>query len=206
MRRPLLAALTAALTLLPTAALAHPSFNPNEVGAGTPTQATLVVPHGCAPDGGMPEDGGASLATIELALQLPDGVLVEPGVVDGWDTSVEDGADDYPAVRLTVVGAGGGQDPSDGGSQATDEPTEPTEGHAIEPTDLAIAKDDGLGTDAASEHAYGPTSTGDPLPAGVQALAGEPTDATATVAMVVIVALLVLLLASGLAAIRRDRP
>jgi len=207
MRRPLLAALTAALTLLPTAALAHPSFNPNEVGAGTPTQATLVVPHGCAPDGGMPEDGGASLATIELALQLPDGVLVEPGVVDGWDTSVEDGADDYPAVRLTVVGAGGGQDPSDGGSEAADKRTDPTEGHASERTDLGSAKDDGHGTDTASEEeAHGPTSTGDPLPAGAQALAGEPTDATATVATVVIVALLVLLLASGLAAIRRDRP
>jgi uncharacterized protein YcnI len=257
MRRPLLAVLTATLTLLPTAALAHPSFNPNEVAAGTPTQAILIVPHGCAPDGGVAEDGGASLATIELALQLPDGVLVEPGEVDGWDTSVQDGAvvwsdaggattdvlelpvtitaapdatpdqemaafqqcegdqflrwgagaDDYPPVRLTVAASGGGEDPTE-----PTESTDPTEGHASEPTDLestedhGSTEDDGYGTDTASEEAHGPTSIGDPLPAGAHALAGERADGTATVATVVIVALLVLLLVSGLAAIRRDRP
>jgi hypothetical protein len=178
------------------------------------------------------EDGGASLATIELALQLPDGVLVEPGEVDGWDTSVEDGAvvwsdaggattdvlefpvtitaapDATPDQEMAAFQQCEGNQFLRWGAGADDYPPVrlTTEGHASEPTDPEGAEDDGHGTDTASEEAHGPTSTGDPLPAGAQALTGERADGTATVATVVIVALLVLLLVSGLAAIRRDRP
>ena len=55
MRTTRLAALTAALVLLPAAAAwAHPSFNPNAVPTGEAVDSVLVVPHGCAPGGGMP--------------------------------------------------------------------------------------------------------------------------------------------------------
>ena len=234
MRRSLLAAITAALTLVPAVALAHPSFNPNEVSPDAPTDAVLVVPHGCSPDGGRPEDGGASLATIELALQLADGVTVEPGAVDGWDTSVADGivtwtdaggattdvlefpvsitvapdapgefaltvfqqcdgdesirwtadSDEFPAVHLAIEGAG-------------DDASEPDD-HA---SDAADDHDDMGG-----EEGHDGVVTGDALPAGAQALAGERADSTATIIALVVAGLVVLLLVSGLVAMRRERP
>lgn len=83
-----LVSLTAALALLPaTTALAHPSFDPNRVPGGQSIEATLVVPHGCGADGGMPgEDGGNATTLFEL--QLSDAVAeFVPGEVDGWDVS-----------------------------------------------------------------------------------------------------------------------
>lgn len=255
MRRCLLAAMTAALTLLPAVALAHPSFNPDEVGPDAPTDAVLVVPHGCSPDGGMPEDGGASLATIELALQLADGVTVEPGAVDGWDTSVADGvvtwtdaggastdvlefpvtisvapdapgefalsafqqcdgdesirwtadSDEYPAVHLAVEGAGGGVDPDTGGASEPDDHATDADDHESEPDDHeSDAVDDH--EDMGGEEGHDGVVTGDALPAGAQALAGERADSTATIIALVVAGLVVLLLISGLVAIRRERP
>jgi uncharacterized protein YcnI len=92
-----LAVLTAALTLLPTVALAHPSFNPNQVPAGEPVEAVLVVPHGCAPGGGMPD--GDALATIRVSLEHQDAVTVEGHDIDGWDV-----ADDGEAVVWSDAG------------------------------------------------------------------------------------------------------
>lgn len=254
MRRFLLAATTAALTLVPAVALAHPSFNPDEVSPEGATEAVLVVPHGCSPDGGQPEEGGESLATIELALQLADGVTVEPGAVDGWETSVADGAvtwtdaggattdvlefpvtisvapdapgefalsafqqcdgdqfirwtadsAEYPAVHLAVEGAGGGADPhTDGASEPDDHATD-ADDHASEPDDHASgpADDDDMG----GEEGHGGVVTGDALPAGAQALAGERADSTATIIALVVAGLVVLLLVSGLVAMRRERP
>ncbi len=84
-----LLAATAAMTLLPAAAaLAHPSFNPNAIPPGEAIAVDLVVPHGCAPGGGMPD--GEALPTIQLDLEHPDGVTVVPMDVDGWD-AVDDG-------------------------------------------------------------------------------------------------------------------
>ncbi len=84
-----LLATTAAMTLLPAAAaLAHPSFNPNAIPPGESIAVDLVVPHGCAPGGGMPD--GEALPTIRLDLEHPDGVTVVPMDVDGWD-AVDDG-------------------------------------------------------------------------------------------------------------------
>lgn len=101
MRRPLLlTGLVAALTLLPaTAALAHPSFNPNQVPAGEPVDAVLVVPHGCSTgDEVMPEEGRA-VPTTRFDLQVVDGVTIEPGEVDGWQAE-----DDGEAIVWTADG------------------------------------------------------------------------------------------------------
>lgn len=89
-----LVALVAALTLLPaSAALAHPSLNPNAVPVGEPVDTTLVVPHGCSSsDEVMPEDEDSAIATTRFDLQLIDGVEVEPHDVDGWDVAVDDEA------------------------------------------------------------------------------------------------------------------
>ena len=88
MRSLRLAAMTAALVVLPAAAAwAHPSFDPNAVPVGEPVDTVLVVPHGCSTgEGVMPEDG-QSVPTTRFDLQLVDDVTVEPGEVDGWDTT-----------------------------------------------------------------------------------------------------------------------
>lgn len=99
--RPLrLAALTAALVVLPAiAASAHPSFDPNAVPVGEPVETTLVVPHGCSTgEGVMPEDGEA-VPTSRFDLQLVDGLTVEPEDLDGW--AVED---DGEAIVWTADG------------------------------------------------------------------------------------------------------
>lgn len=86
MRPARLAALTAALLVLPaTAAWAHPSFDPNAVPIGEPVETTLVVPHGCSTsDDVMPEEGQA-VPTTRLDLQVVAGITIEPDDVDGWD-------------------------------------------------------------------------------------------------------------------------
>lgn len=80
--------LAAGLALLTaTAAAAHPAFDPNQVPGGETIESTLVIPHGCNPDGGMPEEGAANPTTL-FELQLSDAVEVfEPGDVEGWDVS-----------------------------------------------------------------------------------------------------------------------
>ncbi len=89
---------TASLVLLPaTAALAHPAFNPNAIPVGEPVDSTLVVPHGCAPGGGMP-DGDAE-PTVQLDLGYTDQVAVEARDVDGWRAE-----DDGEAIVWTETG------------------------------------------------------------------------------------------------------
>ena len=93
-----LLATTAIMTLLPAAAaLAHPSFNPNAIPPGEAIEVDLVVPHGCAPGGGMPD--GDALPTVELDLEHPEGVTIVPGEVDGWDVE-----DDGEAIVWTDAG------------------------------------------------------------------------------------------------------
>lgn len=85
-------AIAAGLLAIPATASAHPSFNPNALPPGTATESTLVVPHGCAPGGGMPmaeegEDAPEAVPTVELALEQTAGVTLAPGDVDGWDVT-----------------------------------------------------------------------------------------------------------------------
>jgi MYXO-CTERM domain-containing protein len=84
------AALATGLTLVTAgAAWAHPAFNPNEVPGGEAVETDLVIPHGCNPQGGMPEEGAAT-ATTRFELQLSDAVAsFEAGEVDGWEVSRE---------------------------------------------------------------------------------------------------------------------
>lgn len=111
-------ALAVGLTLLTAgAALAHPSFDPNQVPAGEAVETTLVIPHGCAPGGGMPgEDGGNPTTLVEL--QLTDAIAAFAARdVAGWDLSRDGdvvtwrdagGATTDPLelpVSLTITGA-----------------------------------------------------------------------------------------------------
>lgn len=77
------AAATVMVVGLATAASAHPTFRPNEVPPGEELDLTLLVPHGCNPEGGMPEEGNAE-PTLELAVQVPDWIEIEPVEKDGW--------------------------------------------------------------------------------------------------------------------------
>lgn len=98
MRPRLIIAVSTAWVLVPaTAALAHPSFNPNAVPAGEAVESTLVVPHGCAPGGGMPD--GDSVPTTRLDLGYTDQVVIEPADVEGWEVT-----DDGEAIVWTDAG------------------------------------------------------------------------------------------------------
>lgn len=114
MRRPVrLAALTAALILLPaTAAWAHPGFDPSAIPAGEPVETTLDVAHGCAPGGGAPDDGGEVLPTTLFALDHTDQVRVVPGDIDGWEATddgdaivwtADGGAEPAPSFPMTIT-------------------------------------------------------------------------------------------------------
>lgn len=81
-----IAAVVAGLIAIPAAASAHPAFNPNDLPPSEAVESVLVVPHGCAPGGGMPGDGDAE-PTTELAVQHTEGVTLEPGEVEGWQVS-----------------------------------------------------------------------------------------------------------------------
>lgn len=95
-----LAALTAALLLVPaTAAWAHPSLNPNQVPVGEPVEATLVVPHGCSTGENVRPEEGEAVPTTRVDLQLLDGITIEPGEVDGWEAT-----DDGEAIVWTDAG------------------------------------------------------------------------------------------------------
>ncbi len=104
----------AGLLLLPAVASAHPAFNPSELPPGQSIESTLVIPHGCAPGGGMPEtgdDGGGAEPTTELALQHSDRVTVEPQEVTGWEVAddgeawvwSDDGGATTDVIELPVV-------------------------------------------------------------------------------------------------------
>lgn len=84
--------LAAALALVTaSAAGAHPGLRPDEVPAGSATEAEIVIPHGCGTEGDVPEDDDDPSPTTQVALEWPDDVEVVPGEVDGWATTVDDG-------------------------------------------------------------------------------------------------------------------
>lgn len=90
-RTAVITAVAAGLLAIPAAASAHPALNPSELPPGETVESRLVVPHGCAPGGGMPEtgeddgEGGEAEPTVELAVQKTDDVTMEPMDVEGWD-------------------------------------------------------------------------------------------------------------------------
>lgn len=93
----------ATVALASASASAHPAFNPSEIAGGAPVETSLIVPHGCNPGGGMPDDDAAS-PTVELALELAPAVTTaEPGAVDGWTTSTEI-ADGRRVIVWTAAG------------------------------------------------------------------------------------------------------
>ena len=91
------------LAVTAVAASAHPSFNPNQLPAGEAVDAVLVVPHGCNPAGGMPEEGNAS-PTIVLDLQLTEEIVAfETHELDGWEVErISEGE----VVRWTATDGG----------------------------------------------------------------------------------------------------
>lgn len=100
MRTRALALLTAAMVVLPaTAALAHPSFDPNAVPVDEPVETVLVVPHGCSTGSGVMPEAGEAVPTTRFDLQTPDGVTIEPQPVDGWEAE-----DDGEAIVWTDAG------------------------------------------------------------------------------------------------------
>ncbi len=80
----------AALALWAAPAAAHPSFDPNQVPGGEPVEARFVIPHGCGEGGGMPHDGGG-LPTQVVELQLPEAVIIfDAHPVAGWVVTREE--------------------------------------------------------------------------------------------------------------------
>lgn len=188
------AAVVAALTLLPaSAALAHPSLNPNAVPVGSPVDTTLVVPHGCSSgDEVRPEDETSAVATTRVDLQLLDGLEVEPHSVDGWDVTTDDeavswtdagGATTDPIelpITLTVLDGDPGdqvnlavyQECEDGQSYRWTEGSEDTPAVLLELTEGETGSADHEHTDS---HTDGVTASEEPTPAGTE----EPTETDA---------------------------
>lgn len=186
-----LVALVAALTLLPaSAALAHPSLNPNAVPVGEPVDTTLVVPHGCSSgDEVMPEEEESAVATTRVDLQLLDGIEVEPHDVDGWDVATDDeavswtdagGATTDPIelpITLTVHDGEAGdqrnlavfQECEDGQSYRWTEGSEDTPPVVLELTAGETGSADHEHTDS---HTDDETTSEEPTPAATEA---EPT-------------------------------
>lgn len=189
-----LVALVAALTMLPaSAALAHPSLNPNAVPVGEPVDTTLVIPHGCSSgDEVRPEEEDSAVATTRIDLQRLDGVEVEPQDVDGWDVTTDDeavswtdagGATTDPIelpITLTVHDGEPGdqlhlavfQECEDGQSYRWTEGSEDTP-----PVRLELSAGETGGADqAADSHTAGETAPEDPTAAATDE---EPIEATA---------------------------
>ncbi|MDX1510067.1 MAG: DUF1775 domain-containing protein [Nitriliruptorales bacterium] len=110
-RRTLAILAVAAVALVAEAfpVLAHPTFSPGSAPAGTPTVAELIIPHGCALDGGMPEAEDDQSPTRIVDVQVPDGATITPHPRDGWTLEVrEDGfawtaeAPDETTLRFDV--------------------------------------------------------------------------------------------------------
>lgn len=189
-----LVALVAALTMLPaSAALAHPSLNPNAVPDGEPVDTTLVIPHGCSSgDEVRPEEEDSAVATTRIDLQRLDGVEVEPQDVDGWDVTTDDeavswtdagGATTDPIelpITLTVHDGEPGdqlhlavfQECEDGQSYRWTEGSEDTPPVRLELT----AGETGRADQAADSHTAGETAPEGPTAAATEE---EPTEATA---------------------------
>lgn len=75
-------------TLTAAPAWAHPSFRPDEVPAGEPTEVELTIAHDCEVPG-----GGTSPTTV-VDVQVPDGIAaVEPLERDGWTLNLAGDAD-----------------------------------------------------------------------------------------------------------------
>lgn len=87
------------LVVTPTAAAAHPAFTPKEVPAGDRYDVDLVIPHGCGVEGERPTEGDEASPTVEIAVGLTDRLTaIEPRVVEGWTTEVEESGDGPSAV------------------------------------------------------------------------------------------------------------
>ena len=80
---------TALLVVLPaTGAAAHSALEPREIPAGSATDFTLTIAHGCTP-GEPPPDAGEEISpTIEVAVRFPvDARDVEPLPAPGWEVT-----------------------------------------------------------------------------------------------------------------------
>lgn len=233
MRSRLIGAVTAALVLVPaTAALAHPSLNPNAIPVGEAVESVLVVPHGCAPGGGVPDGDG--VPTTQFDLGHTDRVVIEPRAVEGWDVSDDGeaivwtdagGATTEPIelpVTITVTDGAEGdeiflpalQQCEDGSSHrwvATPDDPEGDPAVRLEltsgpPATVEVEEDD-HGTSQAPAGTATPTTaetTGDvDGPPPTSATASEESGGTSGIMPVVLVVLAGLVLLGGAVAIRR---
>ena len=93
MRRPVtvLLALLAAMALWTGPAAAHVALMPSEAEAEQPLETQLIVTHGCGPEGEVPLDEDEAAPITSVTMQVPEGVDVRPGEVDGWQASVDTG-------------------------------------------------------------------------------------------------------------------
>ncbi|MFT4745218.1 MAG: hypothetical protein ACI9AD_001070 [Nitriliruptoraceae bacterium] len=84
----LIAATTAALTLVAAPAFAHTTVTPSTTVAGAYAVIDMRVPHGCE-----------CVATAVLDVPIPAGVvLVKPEQVPGWTVTTETGTYDEPVI------------------------------------------------------------------------------------------------------------
>ena len=75
-------ALGLAITLPPSAALAHVTLEQQQASVGTPYKIVLRVPHGCG-----------DFATIRLNVQIPEGVIaIKPMMKPGWQIATTRGS------------------------------------------------------------------------------------------------------------------
>lgn len=200
-RTPGLVALVAALTLLPaSAALAHPSLNPNAVPVGEPVDTMLVIPHGCSSgDEVRPEEEESAVATTRVDLQLLDGIEVEPAELDGWDVTTDDEAVswtdaggattdpiEFPITLRVHEGEPGDQlhlavfqECEDGQSYRWTEGSEDTPAVLLELTEGETGSADHEHTDShtASE---GATDAHEPTETAAPTATDEPTEAATT--------------------------
>lgn len=78
------------VTLPAVVASAHSAIEPRSVEAGTPTEFTLTIPHGCAPGEPPPEPGETVSATNDVSMRLPESAReVTADAPDGWDVESE---------------------------------------------------------------------------------------------------------------------
>ncbi len=227
MRPRLIGAVTAALVLAPaTAALAHPSFNPNAIPAGEAVESVLVVPHGCAPGGGVPDGDGVPTTRFDLGHTEQVGATGRGGTPRWTDAG---GATSEPIelpVTITVADGAEGdeiflpafQECEDGSSHrwvATPDDAEGDPAVKLEltsgpPATVEVEEDD-HGASQAPTGAVTPTTPGSPEPADVaspspaSAVASEESGGTSGIMPVVLVIVAGLVLLGGAVAIRRKK-
>ena len=85
MRRLLLATVVVGL-LLGTAlpALAHAGLVPRELSPDVAEETEIVLPHGCGPEGAMPDSEMDASPITAVTVEEPDGVHVRPLEAAGW--------------------------------------------------------------------------------------------------------------------------